>query len=123
MIYKVEDGLDELIEYLNNYKLNARKDMRNADEYGFTRSVIFEVYGYTHTIIWFCNQATIILGDYKKNIEKDIRLPQYSFTKIDFDSCFPIYSGGNNNLEFFDNTEEAFYGRKPVSPLRIPIDK
>lgn len=121
MIYKVEDGFDELIEYLNNYKLNARKDMRNANENNFTRTVIFEVYGYTYTIIWFCNEATIILGDYKTNIETDIRLPQFSFTQIDFDCCYPVYSGGNNNLEFFDYTEKAFYGRKPISPLRIPI--
>ncbi|MDT2864655.1 hypothetical protein [Vagococcus carniphilus] len=123
MGYKVEDGLDELIKYLNDYKLNAREDMRRADEHGFTRTVIFEVYGYTYTIIWFCNLSTIILGDYKKDIENDIRLPQFSFTQINFECCHPIYSNGNSNLEFFDETEKAFYGRKPVSPLRIPIEK
>lgn len=121
MIYKVENGLDKLIDYLNHYHLNAKEDDRRKDKYGFTRTIIFEVCGYKYTIIWFCNQSTLILGDYKENIDKGIRLPQFLFTQINFDNCFPIYSKGNNNLTFFDKTEEDFFSRKPVSPLRIPI--
>jgi hypothetical protein len=117
--YKILDR-DELMDFLKEHGCkNVR--LKEPEDGEFVRTILFEVYEQTYSIIWFSDISTLLIGD----VRSGKRLPQIPFRYVEYNKTLPVLYNDNHNIAF------PFYFRgdfndvecyAPYESFRIPID-
>lgn len=111
----VSDGLETILNFLNNHGVKA--ELVDFDDYGFSRTIGFTVYGIEYRIIWFKNQSTLQIGTHR-------RAAQIAFKYVYFDNCFPLV-GGNKSIGFSYvklERKSVFDRQYPYEVFRLPLE-
>lgn len=109
------DGLETFLNFLNSHGIKA--ELIDFDDYGFSRTIGFAVYGIEYRIIWFKNQSTLQIGTHR-------RAGQIPFKYMYFDNCFPLV-GGNKSIGFSYvklERKSVFDRQYPYEVFRLPLE-
>ena len=96
MTFRLKTGDTSTKEQLFDFLRKVAKNVTwvDKDEIGFSRTVAFYVLGQSYRICWHHNLCSLFVGI-------DTERPfQLHFDTIRTDTCYPCYSGGNDNLTF-----------------------
>lgn len=117
MLGETTPTIENFLSFLNRNGVNVNAELVDLDNYGFSRTIAFTVYGIEYRIVWFQNESTLQIGAHKRAA----RIP---FKYMYLDECFPLV-GGNKSIGFaYTKLEKTsvFDREYPYEVFRIPIE-
>lgn len=121
-----ENALPEIIDFLKKYFENVR-EITNSNSHlanrsqNFWTTIVFESRNSTYSIQWNYAYCTLHFGEITNPYERTSF--KYTFTKIGFNTTYPIEEMNNCNVVFWskeiiEDFDDLPY---PISPLRFPV--
>lgn len=113
--------LNFIKKYFKNVSVvnNKYSHLANRSQ-NFYKVILFENRGAKFSIKWNHGYCILYFGNITK---KEKTCFQFTFTKLKFDTCYPIEEGNNCNIVFWEIETVGSHDDIPfpVSPFRMPI--
>ena len=91
--YNKLENMEAIKELLKNNKNIEYEGLTNFGEYGFSRTIAFDIRNNKYKIVWFCNYSTLIINNEIEVI----------FDKIEISGTWPNGYKNNLQLEYKNN--------------------